>query len=436
MENANSDAQARAPEISAPILPPKPPFSALKAEKVLAFCLYPLAWFYVRMYVNADAAQTYYLLLAIFAAAFCLSAMLLYRPAKTPWESWVWFGCLAVILASKLLGRARAWGDVYPALFVHALAVYWVLSRSGRLLEGRTGRLLPLDALNGVFVFPFRHFFLRIRCAAAAFPRKKDGKKTAPDLVLLIVLAVLIAFAFLCGAAQLLSAADVRFSSLVSGALHWLSSLMNEDALIRVLASLPVGAYLFGLLAGTPRESPEILRARADKTDRGLRAMRKIPNLVWTLVLAVFAAMYLAFFWIQGAYLFGAFTRTLPAGFTVAQYARRGFFELCRVMALNLALLWLVARSSAVPPRKNRPLLILTTVLLAESVLFAAVALSKLALYISCFGFTPLRLQSAWLSCVLLFACACALCSLWTQKRSLRAWLLFSAVTLALLHLY
>ena len=73
------------------------------------------------------------------------------------------------------------------------------------------------------------------------------------------------------------------------------------------------------------------------------------------------------------------------------------------------------------------------TVLLAQSILLAVTALSKLALYIACFGFTPLRLQSSWLVCVLLAGCAAWLVSLWTARRTCRAWLLFSGVTLALL---
>lgn len=439
MEEPKQDAVSGTPEISAPVFPEKPPFSASKMEKILALCMYPVAYFYLRAHWNADAGSTwtYYLFLAVFACAFCSMAVLLCRPEKTPWESWVWLGSAGVILAAKLLGRGQVWGDVYPALFVHVFAVYWVLSRSGRLLEGRSGHLLPLDALDGFVIFPFRHFFLRIRSAAACFPRHEKGKpSTAPGAVVLIVLAVLAAFGLLCAAAELLSAADDRFSSLVSGALAWLQSLLDGAVLARILFSLPVGAYLFGLLAGTARENPDALRARGEKTAGSLAAMRRIPNLVWTLALAVFAALYFIFFWIQGTYLFGAFSRTLPEGFTVAEYARQGFFELCRVMALNLALLWLVTRSSSVPPRQNRPVLILSTVLLAESMLLAIVALSKLALYISCFGFTPLRLQSTWLACVLLCACACALYSLWTGRRSMRAWMVFGAVTLALLHLY
>ena len=71
--------------------------------------------------------------------------------------------------------------------------------------------------------------------------------------------------------------------------------------------------------------------------------------------------------------------------------------------------------------------------LLIESMLFAVIALSKLALYISCFGLTPLRVQSTWLVCVLLFGSACVLYTHLTGKKSMRVWMIFGAVTLALL---
>ena len=141
----------------------------------------------------------------------------------------------------------------------------------------------------------------------------------------------------------------------------------------------------------------------------------------------------LVFFAVQSRYLFGAFTRTLPEGFIVSRYAREGFFELCKVMAVNFALLWLVTRMSRVPVRENRPARILCLILLAESMLFAVVAFSKLALYIDCFGFTPLRLQSSWLVIVLFVGCLAAGRTLLTGKKSFRPWLIFSCVTLSLL---
>ena len=102
-------------------------------------------------------------------------------------------------------------------------------------------------------------------------------------------------------------------------------------------------------------------------------------------------------------------------------------------MGISFVLLWLVARVSRRPIREHRPTLILCLILLAESLLFAVVAFSKLALYIDCFGFTPLRLQSTWLVCVLFAGCLAALWTLLTGKKSFRAWLMFSALSLSFL---
>lgn len=99
-------------------------------------------------------------------------------------------------------------------------------------------------------------------------------------------------------------------------------------------------------------------------------------------------------------------------------------------MAINFTLFWLVSRTAR---RESRPVRWMTAALLIESMLFAVVALSKLVLYIDCFGFTPKRLQSTWLVCVLLFGSACALYTHLTGKKSMRVWMIFGAVTLSLL---
>ena len=120
----------------------------------------------------------------------------------------------------------------------------------------------------------------------------------------------------------------------------------------------------------------------------------------------------------------------------MAQYAREGFFELCRVMAINFSLLYLVSRSSARPLREDRVQRIAATLLIAAGMVFAVIAMSKLVLYIMCFGFTPKRLQSSWLVLLLFMGCAACLYSLWTGKKSFKYWMMYGAVSLALLHLY
>lgn len=440
MEKPERDAEQSTPQYSAPILPenagkayvtiPEPqPFTATLRERLLALLIY------IPAYLYCCSWNTGYAFL-IFCAFFIAMTEWRHWEEKRSLESWVWLGCLVVTVLSAPLGRNRVWGDL-RLLFAHGFAIYWVLCRSGRLSGGESGHLLPLDALNGAVIFPAKHFFLRIRTVFYTLTHLRGAdQKRQPVVVFAVVLALATALSLLVLAVQELSGADAVFQDGAKRFLALLTPQIDELVLWRFLLSLPIGAYLFGLVAGTGRESIEALRGRGEAVESCLRSFRKVPFGVWIAVMAVFSAVYLAFFGLQASYLFGAFTRTLPEGYTVAEYARQGFFSLCRVMAVNFALLWLVTRSCAQPVREKRSVLLLCTGILAESLLFAVIAASKLYLYISSFGFTPLRLQSAWLIVVLFAGCACALYALWGGKKAMKGWMLFAGVTLALLHLY
>ena len=429
--------------LTAPILPERPAFLPTKREQIAAFAVYGLAYLYVRnLWSLFDDSPRHRLWLLIFFAGFVALAELLHRGVRRRGESWVWLGCACVCLASLLLGRGRAWSELLAdwgdctVLFLHVFAVWWLLSRSGRLSQGVSGPLLPLDALQGFVLIPFRHFFLRVRTAFYTLTHLRGGRTPGASALGFSALALAVAAGLFAMAAGLLMRADSGFASLLEQAAELIR--LDPDGLfvIRLTFSLPVGAYLFGLLAGTARTQPETLRSRGAGVCAALQRLRRVPGGVWCALVGVFCLFYAVFFAVQFRYLFGAFTRTLPEGFIVSQYAREGFFELCKVMAVNFVLLWLALRSARQPLRNTRALLILALVLLAESLLFAVVAASKLLLYIDCFGFTPKRLVSSWLVCVLACGCVCAALRLLREKRTFRAWFFFSAVTAALLMLY
>ena len=432
MEEKRLEASMAAGEFAAPESAPAPPFTASITEQLTAFCMYAVAYVYVCWTDDSRAVW-----LAVFTLAYAALTELLHWNTPRPRESWIWLGCMGLILSGILLDRNQVWGYYAPS-FLHIFAVWWALSRSGRLLEGESGHLLPLDVLGGFVLFPFKHFFLRVRTVYYTFTHPRSGRGSVqPETAAWTVLAMLSATALFILAVNLLAGADEGFAGLLSG----LTGLFRVDwdgrlFSLRFLFSLPVGAYLFGLLAGTGREDVETLRTRAGTVNKALERLRKVPGRVWLVLTGLFCLLYLAFFAVQARYLFGAFTRTLPEGFIVSEYARRGFFELCEVMSVNFVLLWLVTRSSREEVRQSAPAKALCLALLEESFLFAVVAFSKLGLYISCFGFTPLRLQSTWLVCVLAFGCLCAAYSLLRGKKTFRAWMIFGAVTLSLLHLY
>ncbi|MCQ2419924.1 MAG: DUF4173 domain-containing protein [Clostridia bacterium] len=441
MENERKDAEIGTPDIFAPFSEEKPVFSANIKEIIAALAMYVLAW----CYLGSPWPQW----LAVFTAGFIALTEYLHWNTRRSAESWIWLGCMAVILASillpelsisRLLGSAqteRVWDLGISEFFLHLYAVYGVLCRSGRLGGENSSRLLPLDALHGFIIFPFKHFFLRIRSVFFGLKQLSPRKKAVnPGQIVIIIAAVLAAIGLFGLAVDLLGQADSSFFDLTDRFVSFFRIKWDPELLIRFFLSLPIGAYLFGLLAGSAREDSAQLQARGERTLQAFDTIRRVPLGIWIAVLAAFSALYAVFFFLQGSYLFGAFTRTLPEGFIVSEYARQGFFELCKVMAVNFALLWCVTRSASQPARKHSALLIMCVVLLAESMLFAVIAFSKLALYIDCFGFTPLRLQSSWLVCVLFTGCICTLIHLLSNRKTFRFLLIFSGVSLAFLHLF
>lgn len=417
------------------ILRGEPPFSAGKPELICALLLYPTAYIYT-LFLSSAHDRLWF---GVFVLFFAGLTEYLNRGRPRPAESWVWLGSLLLISLCVVTGRGRAWDYGLSELMVHALAVWWVLSRSGKLLEGESGHLLPLDVWNGFFRFPFGSFSLRIRCLG--YGLKKLGRKRGrgSGKIWAGVLAVLAAVALLGQVATNLTRADAGFGALAGDILalfHFNIGADLAEFIFRFVISLPIGAWLFGLLAGSARMDGHKLRAQADAVNGFLPKLRMVPETVWTVCMAAFAAVYFLFFAVQSSYLFGAFTRTLPEGFIVSQYAREGFFELCRVMAINFSLLYLVSRSSVKPIRENKAQKLACTLLIAAGIIFAVIAFSKLLLYISCFGFTPKRLRAGWLVLTLFAGSTACLYSLWTGKKSFKYWLMFSAVSLALLHIY
>ncbi len=446
-------------------LPQASPFSSNTREILSALFSYVLAYLYVDLIFSNTVRRVYgYLIFSyyvgrqgilflIFVAGFTAWELLYTRGRKRPWESWIWLICLWVITFVTEckpfwnvipLRVGRIWSDsVWIWLFVHCFAVYWVLCCTGKLVKGRSSHFLPLDALNGAIIFPFKHYALKIRSLWWGLTHRKRSCKGSLRRVGYALLALCIAAIFLYIAGGLLMQADSTFQALLGdlraaiGLERLLNSTVIMNFLFRFLLSLPVGSYLNSLIAGSMRETPETLQRQSCGVSSFLAALQKIPGIVWNVLLGVFVLFYLAFFAIQAGYLFGAILhQTAPGVYTLAEYARQGFFELCKIMALNFALLWVVVVSSEVPVRSRLLSKAMCTLLLGESILFAVTAFSKLYLYISAFGFTPLRFQSAWLICVLLAGCVCTLIYLWSGKNTARAWVLFTGVSLTLTMLY
>lgn len=117
-------------------------------------------------------------------------------------------------------------------------------------------------------------------------------------------------------------------------------------------------------------------------------------------ILSGISLIYIVFILCQIPYYFSAFKGEVPLiradGYSpYAAYARDGFFELCRVVVLNVVLL-LAANILCKDPRtENRPLKSFNIGIAILTMILIATAFSKMMLYIAEYGLTPLRILTS-----------------------------------------
>ena len=203
---------------------------------------------------------------------------------------------------------------------------------------------------------------------------KKGGKgigKALLGLILALPLAALLGY--------LLSTADEAFSGLVKG--------IDLGRLPQRVLSLLLAAPVFLL------SFSRIFSIRDAKREPKPTVRKGVDPIALSFFLAGISVVYVAYLFSQFAYFFNGFMGLLPTGYSVASYARRGFFELTAVSVINILI---VIISTAMVNKKDGKLpaavKLLSLFLCLFSLVLAATEISKMALYMSCFGLTRLRI--------------------------------------------
>lgn len=177
--------------------------------------------------------------------------------------------------------------------------------------------------------------------------------------------------------------------------------LMSADAafsgLINLIPSFDMGELIvtlfFGLILGCILYSRGVALRHAPKAPQKFSRQKTGSPLTVNTVLMAVCVVYVAYLVSQLAYFVGGFSGILPEGYTPAQYARRGFFEMALLCMINLGLIsvciGLVAKHQGVPPLFTR---ILCLFMGLVTVFLVITASAKMGLYISSYGLTRLRL--------------------------------------------
>ena len=368
------------------------PIDADKKDKCFAWLYLLVGYGFVYTFTSMNFGRH----LAFFTIAYAAVVLAyIFQKGKRPGrESWFW---LAIMLS---MGVPYAFWSAMPFLQVPVLivcAAYWTLIISGSLLEkDKTSQWILFDGWNALLRVPFGNFGCGFQIIAGIHG---DGDKDMDDEeiceksrkkdIMYIFLGIVMAVPILLIVLPLLSSADEGFQRMLQSSGVYIQEHFLYN-LARMILALPVAAYLFGSIYGGihKRNTDNIDKESLRETSR---AVRIVPNTAITTAMLIVCAIYLLFIGLQGKYLFSAFAGIRPENFTYAEYARRGFFELCQTAALNLVLL-LGANTFSRKGKEGSAVLRWLNVLLSVlTLLLILTAMSKMVLYIAAFGFTIKR---------------------------------------------
>lgn len=136
-------------------------------------------------------------------------------------------------------------------------------------------------------------------------------------------------------------------------------------------------------------------KSQIKKTKGGTPA--SIENVYIVSFLSVISICYLLYLYSQLAYFFSAFSGFLPnKEITYAEYARKGFFEMCIIAVINLMIVFftlLIAKKKE--GKVCNTIKVLATFVATFTLIIIATAISKMVLYIDAYGMTVLRLTTS-----------------------------------------
>lgn len=241
------------------------------------------------------------------------------------------------------------------------------------------------DLANAVVFTPFANLDAFWRVLARRFSRSRF--RTV--LLVLAGIAVALPLMFLLGTQ--LSSADAVFEFLRSRltAPFW---RYGGKALLGLVAAVPVSMFIYGALFGFRHRRGTELVAKPDN-----ERLHIVPSESVIAALIPVCALQTLYLASQVAYFLSTFSGFLPENYTYAQYARRGFLELCAVSLVNLIL---IAASLSFTKHKKRgtekTVNALVVFLCVCSLAMIATAFAKMILYMHSFGLTANRIITSW----------------------------------------
>ncbi len=301
---------------------------------------------------------------------------------KLSWQKSWWLVLLVLFFSLMPAIRANEFLN-----FLNILTAFGLLMILAYQIVGTPAILMKLRDYFILAVFvPFR--MLGRAFSTVSLVSQIHSSVKHRDVWLRVFKGIVMAVPILVIFGLLFSEADLAFSQFLRGFIDINPSerFLQHTALLvfTFIAGLSYLSYIFFPKQVQPTVPPE--QPSPIASGRGIEVL---------VFLGLIATLFIVFIGFQITYLFGGDTNIVNAGFTYAEYARRGFWELLIVASMSLLLLLAAEKYSGAETRKDKKFLIPALVLVAEVVIVIVSAFKRLSLYVDAYGMTSLRFYVA-----------------------------------------
>ncbi len=309
--------------------PPAEPVNFSGADFGFALAMFVCGF----LYWNLIRVETLGAGVSIFAVVFCLiTGIYLGINGSRQTKASLFYLAVVALSASSFFLFDNNMIKGFNFIFLSVMAVYWIAVSTGRRLEKGLSIALTGDLVNQLLVVPFYNF----NCGFLGMKARDGGKKRGKNF-LNAFLGFLIFLPVLLIVISLLASADAAFEQLIDRVRISISADVLSY-IVQIVLGIPVACYLFGLIYGNVR-GRHTEHITLESVQRAGIGFRFVPGAAVYSALTLLNVVFLVFFLSQASYLFSAFNDHLPETMTYAEYARRGFFELCTVAAINLCVI-------------------------------------------------------------------------------------------------
>lgn len=273
----------------------------------------------------------------IYVAAFYALLLVYTRPMLAKEARFGWFLSIPVIMISLTFLLF----DNQILMVLNLLALPLLVLLQTLLITGVNSSkwhspAIIIDLVYGVFVRCIVHTLLPFKILSPML-RLKSNKGQAKPVGMKVLTGLIISVPLLTILLLLLASADMVFGRLVEKLPAFFEAINIDEFIGKVFVALIVFFISFSYIWSIGHGERSADNAAGSVLQGTSGQKRRWDPVTMITVTAAVDVLYIIFVIIQFAYLFGR--SGLPEGFTYAEYARSGFFELIFVTLLNMALL-------------------------------------------------------------------------------------------------